>query len=990
MKHSTVRTISIFLLILQLGAIFAFSMETAYAVSVQASSDTDSPIGSYNSSTLTAKEGYGRRLRVAQIDLSNFYGYDRYGPIGGYGFEYLKEISNYTGWRYEYVPVTLEHGLAMLASGEVDLLAPVPATPELRKRFDYSDREVGLYYSVLCVAVENMKTAINDFSAIDGMTVGVLPQDLPNSGLDAYSQKNGFQVKTVVLENQAVLLKALHDGKVDGILTNSLEKRPTERVIARFNPVPYYFITAKGRQDIMGPLNAALAGIKENNPYYDYELGKRYYDLESTSIPIFTEKEKEFIRNAKPLKAVYDPLWAPIEYYDEETGQFSGINADIFKLISDITGLRFSFVKTDSYSASLKMITDSRADILTGIDNDTHWADQHNLTLTDPYLSASIVLVKNKNVQDLETVTAALAKDYLAATEYVKKSAPTAKVIYYDSPLACFEAVNNGDADITYANSYVAEHLLESPRLNNLSIAEAVNLSDQLCIGISDSADPMLLSILNKSIQSIPDSQLSNIIFTHTINKKPEITLEYLFLDNPQFLISLLLFLFLITTVTMMVIIRTKNRHNEEIEKVAYLDSVTGTWNYNKFKQDAYALLKNARNREYAIIYLDIYKFSYINDTFGYGSGDIILSEVARELSLAMKETECAARISADNFVCLVEYESDSAVAERGLTFQRLCSKRLSRLNSRFKVQFTGAAYKVPRGETDIPSLVGKADIAHKTIGDIHQPSLVFYDDRIHQEFLRKKKLESTMASSLENGDFLFYLQPKIDIATGKIVGSEALARWQHPTEGFIMPDHFISLFESNGFILELDFYIYEKVCQLIRKWIDSGKTVMPVSVNVSKAHLAYPQFSTQLKDLIDRYQIPPELLELELTESILFNDAEEAVAMISKLKELGFSILIDDFGAGYSSLNLLKDLTVDVLKLDKEFFRKGAMAEKDKIIVDGIIRIAKDLNLKILSEGVENQEQVDFLLMSGCHMAQGYFFARPMPVEAFEKLTGY
>ena len=203
------------------------------------------------------------------------------------------------------------------------------------------------------------------------------------------------------------------------------------------------------------------------------------------------------------------------------------------------------------------------------------------------------------------------------------------------------------------------------------------------------------------------------------------------------------------------------------------------------------------------------------------------------------------------------------------------------------------------------------------------------------------------------------------------------------------MPVHFISLFESNGFILELDFYIYEKVCQMIRKWIDAGETVLPVSVNVSKAHLANHEFGNQLKALIDRYQISSQLLELELTESILF-DSREADLMIRNLKKLGFSILIDDFGSGFSSLNLLKDLTVDILKLDKEFFRKGGMEEKDKIIVDGIIRIANDLNLKILSEGVENREQVDFLIAAGCHMAQGYYFAKPMPVEVFEEMVEY
>ena len=730
--------------------------------------------------------------------------------------------------------------------------------------------------------------------------------------------------------------------------------------------------------------------LKTKTPYFDFELQRKYYDWNEYAVPIFTTEEKEYIKRIGALKTVYDPAWEPIEYYDEKTGEFSGINADIFKLISTISGLKFSFVRTDSYTEALKMVSNYQADVLTGIDNDVHWANQHHITLSDPYLTASIVLVKNVRVNDIDQATTALARDYLAATEYVKETIPDSRIKYFDTPYECFEAVNKGKADVTYANSYVAEKLLQDPKLNKLAIVETVNLSDRLCIGISDSADPVLRSILNKSIRSISDTQLNAIIFRHTINSEPKVDLVYLLYKNPGYLLAVLFGLFLITTAVMVVVIMTKNAHNREIRKIAYLDSVTGTWNYNKFKEDAQFLLKNSKSREYAIIYADICKFSYINDTFGYYAGDIILGEVAKELERTMEDYERSARISADNFVCLVECEGEDAMLRYALAFQQRCNDRLAQINSRFKIQFSAAIYKVVYGETDIPSLVGKADIAHKTIGDINRAALVFYDDRIQNEFLRKKKLESAMSASLENGDFIVYLQPKFDLATNQIAGTEALARWQHPTEGLILPQQFISLFESNGFILELDFYIYEQVCLMLRRWLDEGKNVLPVSVNVSKAHLADQQFGAQLKALIEKYDIAPYLLELELTESILIDGPGEAVSMIRDLKELGFSILIDDFGSGYSSLNLLKDLTVDVLKLDKEFFRKDGMAEKDKIIVDGIIRIANDLNLRILSEGVETQEQVDFLTAAGCHSAQGYFFAKPMPVEEFERLAGY
>ena len=347
MKRSSVRAISIFLLMFLMGSFLIISTGTSDAFSANSTSNQSLSVRNSNSSTLSTSGNTGRKIRVAQIDISNFYDYDRQGPFGGYGFEYLEEISNYTGWEYEYVPVTWEHGLDMLESGKIDLLAPVPKTSELQKRFDYSDKEVGLNYSVLCVAMRNTEIAVNDFASINGMKVGLLKGNSVNDTLDPFAEANGFQVETIIYDSQAALLKALHDGNINAILISSLEKGPAERIIAKFAPVPFYFVTAKGNSEIMEPLNAALVRIKENNPYYDFELQRKYYNWDLYTVPIFTREEKKFIKNAGVLKVVYDPVRAPIEYYDEETNKFSGINADIFKLISDMTGLKFSFVKTD-------------------------------------------------------------------------------------------------------------------------------------------------------------------------------------------------------------------------------------------------------------------------------------------------------------------------------------------------------------------------------------------------------------------------------------------------------------------------------------------------------------------------------------------------------------------------------------------------------------------------------------------------------------------
>ncbi|MDF3001515.1 MAG: signaling protein [Bacillota bacterium] len=986
MKRSTIYSTSVLLVLILIGSIIpvAGAEKSHGQLAFVSAADRSSSTELFNPPVKS------QTIRIAQIDLSNFFDYEKNVIPLGYGYEYLQEIANYTGWSYEFVPVTAESGLKLLEEGSIDLLAPVAKTPELMQRYDFSEKEIGLNYSLLCVAVENNSVAFNDFEALDKMKIGLLENAPINASIESYAEKKHFNIDTIFFSNQAAQLKALHDGKIDAILTSSLEKRPTERVIARFSPVPYYFITAKGNNELLNPLNDAIADIKESNPYHDYELQKKYYDYEENSIPIFTEEEKRFIKNSGVLSAVFNAYLPPIEYFDKESNGFTGINADIMALISEKSGLKFSYLKAHSYTEALRKISDDQAVMLTGAGQSAYWSDLHGLLLTEPYLTASVVLVKNKNVNNLDSATAALVRDSLSSAEYIKKTNPEIRILYFNSPLECFEAVNSGRASITYANSYVAEKFLESPRLDNLEIVRTENITEEISIAVSESANPILLSILNKSLRSISDAQLNGIIFQHTVNAKQEISLEYLFYKNPGFLLLFLFVLFLATTAAFTFVIKTKNTHTREIKKVAYTDSVTGTWNYNRFKVEAKSILENQKNKKYALFYIDINKFSYFNDTFGYQAGDLILSEVSKEMQRHLRDTECSARFSADNFVCLMEYESDLSLIDRGRNFQKKCEERLKKINSRYKIYFTTAIYRIPPGETDIPSIVGKADIAHKTLGNVRKESFVVYNEKIQNEFNRKKELESSMYSALRNQEFVVYLQPKMDLISNTIVGAEALVRWQRPKEGLIPPLQFIPLFESNGFILDLDFYVYENVCILLRRWLDEGKPAIPISVNVSKAHLSNQQFVAHLKALTNKYQIPADLLELELTETIFFHNSEEAFSMIRELKKLGFPISIDDFGSGYSSLNLLKDLVVDVLKLDKEFFRKEGMTQKDKIIVDGIIQIANDLNLKIISEGVETKEQVDFLISSGCHMAQGFYFARPMAIDAFEYLAGF
>jgi EAL domain-containing protein (putative c-di-GMP-specific phosphodiesterase class I) len=270
--------------------------------------------------------------------------------------------------------------------------------------------------------------------------------------------------------------------------------------------------------------------------------------------------------------------------------------------------------------------------------------------------------------------------------------------------------------------------------------------------------------------------------------------------------------------------------------------------------------------------------------------------------------------------------------------------------------------------------------------GDDNEQKIAFFNIEMSKQKIWERKVEDDMERALMNKEFQVYLQPKFSTGEETLGGAEALVRWIHPTEGFVPPNRFIPIFEQNGFILKLDDFMLEEVAKQQAKWISEGWQVVPISVNVSRAHFTREDLAEHISEIVDRYQVPHEVIELELTESAFFDDKEMLLSTVKKLRDAGFSVSMDDFGAGYSSLNSLKELSLDVLKIDADFFRGSDSLERGMLIVTEVINLAKKLNMKIVAEGIESREQVDFLKEQECDLIQGYYFAKPMPLSEFEK----
>lgn len=288
--------------------------------------------------------------------------------------------------------------------------------------------------------------------------------------------------------------------------------------------------------------------------------------------------------------------------------------------------------------------------------------------------------------------------------------------------------------------------------------------------------------------------------------------------------------------------------------------------------------------------------------------------------------------------------------------------------------------------DREIDSLYNNATSALELLDEDSEEKLVSYDIEMKKQQLWERKVLDEMDKALVTKQFKLYLQPKYSTKEEKLAGAEALVRWIHPVEGLIPPNKFIPIFENNGFILQLDDYMLEEVAAQQARWLSEGKELFPISVNVSRAHFTREDLAEHISAIVDKYNVPHQYIELELTESAFFDDKYVLIDTVNQLRHNGFIVSMDDFGAGYSSLNSLKELTIDVLKIDADFFRGIDSVDKGMLIVSEVINLAKKLNMKIVAEGIERKEQVDFLTAQDCDLIQGYYFAKPMSIEEFEE----
>lgn len=433
---------------------------------------------------------------------------------------------------------------------------------------------------------------------------------------------------------------------------------------------------------------------------------------------------------------------------------------------------------------------------------------------------------------------------------------------------------------------------------------------------------------------------------------------------------------------------RIKNRH---IMNLSFEDELTGLYTPKKFKAEVSKILRQNPDKEFSIVCVDINKFRYITESFGSNIGNSILVELANTIKQVVPQESVVCRNFVDNFSILLHTSSRNIIEDYVVNMTDI-NKTISKLlPSHYLIEFNVGVYKIIDHHEDIQKIMDKANVARiEGKKSIDPRRISFFEETMGNSSNNEKDITFDMNRAFENNEFVVYYQPKYDFQTSRIIGAEALVRWIHNKKGLISPGDFVPVFEKNGFISKIDTMVFENVCRLLDRWNKKGTQDKPsspitISCNLSRVQLYNPNVVREYSAIASKYALWPSQVEIELTESLMMDNKNRLIKVMNEIRKAGFSISVDDFGSGFSSLSLLKDIPATVLKLDKEFLANDTA--KEHIIIDSVISMAKKLNITTVAEGVEDEKQRDFLREKGCDIAQGFFYAKPMPEKEFELL---
>lgn len=870
---------------------------------------------------------------------------------------YFSEIGKYTGRNYDVIYCELDEARVLLNSGEIDLLGPMSKTENKDSRYLYIDTPFGEEDVFLATATHDPMQS-GDFDAVSSATIGVANDDRHLDDFEEFIERNQITptIKEILEGNNT--LPEVYSVE----LTSAFRLNENRNIVINIGTSPYYFVVKNGESEKQQELEEALKLIYDKEPEFSVELYEQFYgDLKYAEEYIASGDELEGYKDEYIV--AYAAQHSPFTYKDKN-GDAQGVAIEMFEQIAQILGINVTYVELCEYEGEVDMnisfIKDEQLD----------YANVYSRN----YLEIPLMMVGDASLQYAGDTK-------VGYVDYYSREEADFSYLFYESTYYKFDGYNDlkeayldGELDfIIVGNVFAINDMDAFEELGDVTMVP-IHQNLEPKIGFSNKLTTQFIDSVNSAIGRLDTGIVNSFVLRSVQGDDGEYgILEIINQNREAVLIGVLVI------VLAFVGFGLSNAHERKRKLRAYLnvDMVTDLESEKKILESIDESIKQPRGM-YAVVSIDIDNYKYINNTYGYEVGTEILVGFANYLN-AKVDNKHIARVFADQYLLLLEEKRVDKVVQLLQEDEELAAVFTNKLGEGYNLSLSIGVYHVTGEEKYATDVVDSANTARAASKKMFGRVTSVFSAKMAREMTSRNLVVQRMKQGIENKEFFMMYQPKIDLEDETVIGAEALVRWKSEGQN-IFPDQFIPIFEENGFITQLDYYVLENVCAFIRE----NPTIPRIAINLSGITLLEEDVIPRIARILSRYDVMPEQIQLEVTESAVIKDYARAIEQIGKLREEGYQIALDDFGAGESSLNRLKDFLIDILKLDKEFLGTTLINIKGVYIIEYVIKLAKKLDLKVVAEGVETQEQADILKVLGCDIAQGYLFAKPLMEDEF------
>ena len=877
--------------------------------------------------------------------------------------------------------------IQMLIDGEIDLMSDVSYTEERAKTMLYPDLPMGAEQYYLFIDKDNKEISPDDFSTLNGKRVGANKGSVQIDYFKDWEKVRGVQAEIVELTNTVEdALNMLQNGEIDVYLALDSYGDPEKAIpISYVGSSEFYFAVSKSRPDLLDELNFAMTKIHDEDSFYNEEMYEKYNRTSNANLSL-TTREANWLKEHGTIRVGYQDNYLAFCAADE-SGTLTGALKDYLELAQknlENENLSFEAAAYPTAAEAIEALKKGEVDCVFPANLTAFEGESLDVIPSPSIISSEIYAVvrmtDQKSFVKKESVTCAVNEGNPNYDLFLEDHFPGWQTVTYPNTSACLDAVANNQADCVLLSNYRFNNISQQCRkLNLTTVPTGVYMDYSFAVREGDTD---LYSLLARIIRLVPTASV-NASLNYYSTEDAKISFSDYLKEHLAGVIAVISTVLLVIVLLILRNVRSEQRADagEKLISAVERDELTGLYSQNFFYEFANRFYREHPDEPADAIVINIDQFHSVNELNGREFGDEVLRTMGAEILAFLKTTEgIASRFNVDDFYIFCTPQKDyQALFDRFQT-------RVNQISDHASIRLRMGVMPWKKGMEPIHLL----DHAHTASGRVRgtEKHFLIYDEEMLEREHLNERLLNDLDRAIRDHEFQVYYQPKYNITVEPpcLSSAEALVRWKHPELGMISPAKFIPLFEENGLIQKVDRYVWREVATQMAAWREKYGRVLPVSVNVSRIDLYDPEFSSRIAELLKEFRIRREDFMLEITESAYTENSDQIVENVKNLREAGFLIEMDDFGSGYSSLNMISTLPIDVIKLDMQFIRNAFKGHSDTRMLEAVLGIADMLYLPTIAEGVETAEQMQALRGMGCHMVQGYYFSKPVPVEEYEQ----